>query len=229
MRSSRYKKNSLKPLKSSFQKRKTKFRVKWSPDVKNIVRTSEKNPRKCRAHHSKLLLKIQERKTDYDTGKLYAEKQKNNLFITLFNKYKKLIGMVKVNILTRQIVSIRFSGFSISKAKKDDTKVKVKMKFELGDVIWIHGDKKVKRNPDCKGYDISWLNNIIKLYAHVSNNTVHNKYRNSKRSSSKEKETCPKIKKYSSKKKKSYINKNIIHKIRSKALYSPKFLKQSKR
>lgn len=229
MRSRRYKKNSFKPLKSSFKKRKTKFRVKWSPDVKNIVRTGDKKTKKCTTHHSKLLLKIQERKTDCDTGKLYAEKQKNILLITLVNKYKKLIGAVKINILTREIVSIIFSGFSVSKGKKNETKHKVKMKFELGDVIWKHGEKKVKRQPNCKGYDISWLNDIIKLYAHVSiHNTGYQKYRNSKSSSSKQNKTSYKNKKYSSKKN-SYINKNIIRKIRSKALYSPKFSRQSKR
>lgn len=227
MRSGRYKKNSLKPLKSSFKKRKTKFRVKWSPDVKNIVRTSEKKPKKCTTYHSKLLIKIQERKTDYDTGKLYVEKQKNYLLITLINKYKKLIGTVKVNILTREISSIIFNGFSISKGKKNDIKHKVKIKFELGDVIWKHGEKKVKRQPDCKGYDISWLNDIIKLYGHVSIYTRNIKYKNSKSLSSNKK-----IKKTSTTKpsrKKSYINKNIIKKIRSKALYSPKFSKQSNR
>ena len=148
------------PFKSSFRKRKTKCRVKWSPDVKDIVKKSNTKSR-MKAYHSKLLLKINDNKTTYDLGKLHAEED-NSMIKLRLKKKTNCVGVILLDKQKQKILQVSFKGMIIRRNGRPSEKIK--MKLEIGDVIW---KMKNKRNSKLKDYDLSWLNNTIKLYGSV--------------------------------------------------------------
>ena len=149
-------------LKSSFKtrKRRKKMRVRWSPDVKNIVRKSKKS-RKIES--SKLLLKIGDKKTDHEIGYLHATLNKNILLLTL-KQNRKTISTIKINVPNKTILSVEFSDIKITTASPS---TKVKLKFDLGNVIWTQNGKRYVKKFNSTGFNVSWLSEIITFYGNV--------------------------------------------------------------
>lgn len=206
------------PLKSSFKKRSSRYRVKWSPDVKNIVRKSDKKLKRCSTNNSKLLLKIEDNKTQYECGKLYAQENDSIISLILKDKIKRVIGLLKLDRRHKKLLHLDFNGYTVKHNKPPLKKIKVKM--ELGDVIWLTNDKKIKRSAKCRGYDISWLGDVIKMHGSVSSSdAVVNKslYRSKKRSQSRKRSKI---------KRSSRSSKNRTYKTKSKVFYSPRCVRR---
>lgn len=156
----------VKKLKSSFKKRKTRKRVRFSPDVRPIHRLPSKTPmKKKRISLSRILLKIDDMKTMSEMGRLYAKDTNDKITIHLKNNTST--DKIIVDKKTKSISQINFRGFSIhdKHSTYKHPKHKVKMKIDFGDVIW--NCKKNGSHKACKRTDISWLNNVIKYYAFV--------------------------------------------------------------
>lgn len=147
------------PKKSSFKKRSSKhMNVKWSPDVQQIERENEsvksikiQDPRK-----STMFLKVGKDKTTQTRGIVYSEyKSKKNPIVrfTLYDRFKDPIGKIEMNIATQNIIGIKSVDYNL----KNKGKTEARLLFHLGDIVWIHGSKKIIREKDCQGFNMLWL------------------------------------------------------------------------
>lgn len=150
------------PLKSSLKKRKTLCRVNWSPDVKNVVKKS--NVKQKKLHDSKLLLKINDNKTTYDVGRMYAEEYDSVIKLRL-KKNTNCFGVILLDKKQQKILQVSFNGIIIRRNRKPLEKIK--MKIEFGDVIWNMKSKRMKYFSKSKDHGLSWLNNTNKFYGSV--------------------------------------------------------------
>lgn len=157
------------PLKSSFKKRKTKFRVKWSPDVREISRTVHSLPvsSKYAPKLTRLLVKLDDNKTDQILGKLYAKEDKNGTIrIQLHGRNHIVLAQMQFRPNDYKIESLQTDAMLMHLNRGES---RVRMMWELGDVIWLTPNmRKMRRSANAKGYDLTWFEDIIETYRDVS-------------------------------------------------------------
>lgn len=175
LKSKGYRRKEVLPKKSSFRKRRTKLRVKWSPDVRQIER--KVSVRKSKVSATDFLVKVNQDKTETVSGKLYAEfVSPSNVLLTIMNRRKKCVLSAIVNPSKKKMLDVERNNYKYKNVKHGSHRVRTKLR--CSDVIWKENGMKFKRACSHTGYDISWLNKIHEFHA-----TKH--YKGSQKSSSK--------------------------------------------
>ena len=151
-------------LKSSFKKKRTNRKnkiVSWSPDVKQIERPTSRLQGK--SGQTTCLLKINKDKTVAEKGKLYAKYKNKKIHLELQYVPRRPIFTMELDNNTKKVSSIKHQGYYIS----DDGPHRIRVKINFGDVIWLDGDKKVKRRSNNGNHNLNWLGTMCEFKGKV--------------------------------------------------------------